>query len=275
MGLDAALGLLACPRCAASLTLDGQVRCPNGHAYDVARQGYLNLSGGPPPRNADTAAMVAARADFLDAGHYAAVADEIVALVPEPSRGLLDAGAGTGWYAARLLERRPELVGIAMDVSVAAIRRAARAHPRLAAVVGDVWAKLPVRDDCLDVVLGVFAPRHPAEFARVLAAAGRLVTVTPRPEHLAELRTDLGLLDHRPDKADQLERSLGGWFRPEARRQLVESRSWGADTARASVLMGPNAFHLVPGELDAKIERLHWPRTVTVAVTTDRWRPIR
>jgi 23S rRNA (guanine745-N1)-methyltransferase len=36
--------------------------CPAGHAFDVAKQGYLNLSGAAEPANADTPAMLDARA---------------------------------------------------------------------------------------------------------------------------------------------------------------------------------------------------------------------
>ena len=45
--LDDALDLLACPHCAGPLTRSGgSVTCPNGHAFDVARSGYLSLLPG-------------------------------------------------------------------------------------------------------------------------------------------------------------------------------------------------------------------------------------
>ena len=83
MSLDVGLDLLVCPVCRQPLGRDGgAVHCPSGHAYDVARQGYLNLSGGPPPANADTADMVSARADFLGTGHFDAIAEAVVIAVP-------------------------------------------------------------------------------------------------------------------------------------------------------------------------------------------------
>ena len=69
--LDAALSLLRCPQCRQDLARTGRtLRCPSGHSFDIARQGYVNLAGHAPPRNADTPAMVAARERFLATGHY-------------------------------------------------------------------------------------------------------------------------------------------------------------------------------------------------------------
>lgn len=61
--LHVAHDLLACPHCGAGLAAnDRSWRCPAGHSFDVAKQGYLNLADGPEPANADTAAMLDARA---------------------------------------------------------------------------------------------------------------------------------------------------------------------------------------------------------------------
>ncbi|WP_336245507.1 putative RNA methyltransferase [Nonomuraea sp. SYSU D8015] len=80
---------LICPVCRADLRLgEGVLRCAGGHAFDVARQGYVSLLvGSRPPGTADSAAMVAARAEFLDAGHYAPLADAVAETVREHIRG--------------------------------------------------------------------------------------------------------------------------------------------------------------------------------------------
>ncbi|WP_200824039.1 putative RNA methyltransferase [Nonomuraea solani] len=76
---------LICPVCRADLRLDeGALRCADGHAFDVAKQGYVSLlTGSRPPGTADSAAMVAARAEFLDKGHYAPLADALAETVAE------------------------------------------------------------------------------------------------------------------------------------------------------------------------------------------------
>ncbi|MEV6690036.1 putative RNA methyltransferase [Micromonospora sp. NPDC051196] len=66
---------LRCPVCGEGLTTvtagtAHALRCHRRHSFDVARQGYVNLLTGRSPHGGDTAEMVAARAQFLEAGHY-------------------------------------------------------------------------------------------------------------------------------------------------------------------------------------------------------------
>ncbi|KAB8190301.1 23S rRNA methyltransferase [Nonomuraea phyllanthi] len=74
---------LACPVCRAGFRLDATaLRCARGHAFDVARQGYVSLLvGNKPPGTADSPQMVDARARFLDAGHYAPLQDAVAETV--------------------------------------------------------------------------------------------------------------------------------------------------------------------------------------------------
>ena len=216
--LDQAVAYLCCPHCRGNLLLDGRsLRCRAGHSFDVARQGYASLLGGDARTGtADTAAMVAAREAFLGRGHYAriraAVADACAAVGPDPRGCVLDVGAGTGYHLAEALERLPEMKGVALDVSRHALRRAARAHPRMAAVGGDAWRMLPLRDGVVSVALNVFAPRDGDELARVLAPGGALVLVTPTGRHLAEAIAALDLLTVDDRKRERLEGKLGGRF---------------------------------------------------------------
>nr|WP_240742016.1 23S rRNA methyltransferase [Micromonospora zingiberis] len=80
---------MRCPVCGEGLTtVVHTLRCPRRHSFDVARQGYVNLLAGRAPHTGDTAEMVAARADFLAAGHYdvisAALADAAAAHLTAP-----------------------------------------------------------------------------------------------------------------------------------------------------------------------------------------------
>ncbi|MEV4178221.1 putative RNA methyltransferase [Nonomuraea sp. NPDC049709] len=80
---------LICPVCRADLRLDeSAVRCAAGHTFDVAKQGYVSLLvGSRPPGTADSPAMVAARAAFLDEGHYAPLADAVAEAVRTHATG--------------------------------------------------------------------------------------------------------------------------------------------------------------------------------------------
>ena len=275
---EGAVALLACPVCGDRLAAvpDGSaLRCAAGHSYDRARQGHLTLL--PPGHRApsgDSAEMVADRMSFLDAGHYAgltgAIGDAVAA--EGPSRTLLDLGGGTGHHLAGVLDRLPDAVGLVLDSSRYAARRAARAHPRAAAVVADSWARLPVRDAVVDRVLVVFAPRNGAEIARVLRPDGRLVVVTPAADHLGEIVGRLGLLRVDPDKAARLATSLEPHLQAVSRAPFRTQLALDRTAVATLVGMGPHARHLSrPGLLEA-VRGLTEPVRVTVSVDVGTYR---
>ncbi|ETK34706.1 putative RNA methyltransferase [Microbispora sp. ATCC PTA-5024] len=262
---------LICPVCGAGLRLDaGSARCAHGHAFDVARQGYVNmLTGSAIPGTADTPAMVASRAAFLEAGHYRPLAVRLRELCA--GAGVVaDAGAGTGHYLAGALGEGA--VGIALDVSKHALKRAARSHPRVGAVVADVWRALPVRDGAADVLLNVFAPRNAPEFARILRPDGLLVVVTPAPGHLSPIVERLGLLRVDEDKERRLEDTLGEDFAPAGREDVEIALDLDHKAAEAVVGMGPSAWHTRPAEVAALIAELPDPVRVTASFRIGTWR---
>lgn len=169
---------------------------------------------------------------------------------------MADAGAGTGHYLARVLDELPGAVGVALDVSKHAIRRAARAHPRLGAVVADVWRPLPLRGDTIDVLLNVFAPRNGAEFARVLRSDGELVVVTPTSRHLVPLVERLGLLSVDESKERRMAESLSEHFVETGRSTHEFEMTLGHDAVRAVVGMGPSAWHTDKEVMWRKIQEL-------------------
>jgi SAM-dependent methyltransferase len=234
------------------------------------------LGGGASPGTADTAEMVAARDAFLARGHYApvavAVADAVAEALADTGGWVADVGAGTGYYLARALDRLPECGGLALDISKHATRRAVRSHARIAAAVCDAWERLPLADGSVSALLNVFAPRNPAEFARVLRPGGVLVTVTPRPDHLAELVGKLGLVTVDADKEERLAAALGGLFARGRAEEVGAVLTLGHDDVALLVGMGPSAHHLTSAERESRIGRLTDPTGVTLSVTVTVWR---
>ena len=284
MALAGIVDLLACPSCGSPLALeqdDRVSRCRHGHSFDVARQGYLNLTR--PDRSgrlrADTAEMVAARERFLGRGHYRSLAEQVSRLLGDsvgehPRPRLLDVGAGTGYYLAHTLDASSDAgaaVGVALDLSVPACRRAARAHPRIGAVVADTWAELPLVTGGLDAISTVFAPRNPAEFARLLRPDGVVLVVGAASEHLREIRGPLELLEIQPDKIERLDASMQPWFRLDRRVDWSEQLDLDATSLAELVGMGPNAFHTDPDRLAETLDRIG-PQRVTAAATLSLFR---
>ena len=72
---------LACPLDGLPLTRhDRQLLCPDGHSFDIARQGYANLLPVQHKKSrhpGDSQAMVEARVAFLDSGAYAPIAEQL------------------------------------------------------------------------------------------------------------------------------------------------------------------------------------------------------
>jgi len=256
-----AVSALRCPICQDGLALENgprrALRCPAGHSFDAAKQGYFNLlTGKGTAFEADSAAMAAARHDFLSAGHYAALARAVGDLaVPGLLRTdavLLDSGTGTGNYLRAILDRSPA-ASIGLDISKFALRRAARLNPDTLNLVWDVWRPLPLETGRIDVVTVVFAPRNPGEFARVLRPGGRAIVVTPRPGHLAEIAGLAGMLRIEEGKDERLAESMGSHFTLSGQESLdIPLRLDEAETADLA-FMGPAGHHLDRQELLASL----------------------
>jgi 23S rRNA (guanine745-N1)-methyltransferase len=273
--LDDVLSFLRCPICGGELAWDTAtraVRCPAGHSFDPARQGYLPLSAGPVAHPGDDAAMVAARADFLAAGHYRFIADALAAAASDLTGLVVDVGAGTGYHLGVVLDARPGCVGLAVDASKFALRRAARVHPRAGAVLCDAWSPLPVADHAAALVLDVFAPRNGPEFARMLRPAGELLVVTPEPAHLTELVDRLGLLRVDPSKEDRVAASLASGFTLTAAAVHEQALELRHAEVLALVGMGPSAWHVDKAGVASTVARLPDPVPVTAQVRLSRYR---
>jgi 23S rRNA (guanine745-N1)-methyltransferase len=274
--LEHVLEALCCPHDAEALSVDdGGLVCAGGHRFDLARQGYVNLLSGAAPASADTASMVAARASVQSAGHHDALTEALVdaaSRVADTPPGLVvDLGAGTGHHLAAVVERAGATAGLALDVSKHAARRAARVHPRVGAVVCDVWRRLPVRDAVASLVLDVFAPRHGPEIARILAPDGALIVVTPTPGHLAPLVERLGLLRVGDDKLDRLDGDLVGVADLRDREVIDATVVLDHDAVRSTVAMGPSAHHLDVHDLEVAIAALPADLEVAISVTVSSY----
>lgn len=278
-GLSVVAGRLRCPVCAGRLSLgDRALTCARGHSFDIARQGYVNLTAGRPgPRTGDSAAMVAAREEFLGAGHYRPLADTVrslaASLVPDDDEDglVVDLAGGTGYYLAHVLDALPGRAGLCVDLSAPALRRAARAHPRAAAIGADAWRPLPLAERSAALVLSIFGPRNAAEIDRVLAPGGTLVIAAPGAAHLAELRGPIGIIDVDEDKPRRIAEAFGGYDLAGEAGARFRPRLDHAGLA-ALVGMGPSARHIAPETLTARIRAMPTPATVTADVRVRAFR---
>ena len=282
---------LLCPVCrsrfepaAGGAGHQGRLRCPSGHSFDAARQGYFNLLVGKGTAfEADSAAMVESRFNFLGDGHYRplaqALATAVVPFLPQEGGAVLDSGTGTGHYLREILDaaaaRGVRAGAVGLDISKFALRRAARLNPEAVNLVWDLWQPLPLASASVDAVTVVFAPRNPAEFARVLRPSGALVVVTPRPGHLASIAKVTGMLGIEEGKDNRLAESMARDFEAETSTDvdipLLLTRREAADLA----FMGPAGHHLDREAIAARLEGSREPVTADAKFRILVFRPRR
>jgi 23S rRNA (guanine745-N1)-methyltransferase len=227
-------------------------RCASGHSFDVAREGYVNLLVTHQRRRrepGDSLEMLRHRRKFLDAGHFAPLA-EAVAGFAAPGQAVLDAGCGEGHYTRSWPTRHDGLELWALDIAKPAVRMAAKRagiQERTHYAVASVY-DMPVADASIDLAVSIFAPLPSVEFERVLRPAGQLVTVTPGPDHLAGLKAKLfdepgSHPDHGPFEGDGAVTRLS----PAGTTRLRYELSLDEPGAVADLLnMTPYAWYVAP-----------------------------
>lgn len=196
-------GLLQCPLCEAGLALTepNSVACPQGHTFDLARTGYLNLL---PSRKGDqkyTKALFEARSAVYQRGLY----EGVVQPIAEAAAGwakeqgareirILDLGCGEGSHlwnvASQIAGGSIEVLAVGVDIAKEGIQVAARNYPGPLWCVGDL-AKAPFAPGQFHVLLNIFSPANYREFARLMAPEGLVIKVVPGERYLEEVRLAL------------------------------------------------------------------------------------
>ena len=253
------IALLACPLCHKGLRqIDAALKCDNGHSFDMAREGYVNLL--LEKRTGDAKEMLKARRNFLESGFYAPLSDAVNELVrahlPDASgpMHILDAGCGEGYYLDRLqraLASQRDGCYIGLDVSKEAIRMAAKRYRQLFFVVADVKQPLVLADGAFHAILNIFAPRNPAEFARVTVKGGVLIVVIPAPEHLIRLRSAIGLLSIEEQKQQHVEEQFADHFKLVTSLSIAYPLHLNNEQIEQVVMMTPSYWHLTDEKREA------------------------
>ncbi|GAA5714897.1 23S rRNA (guanine(745)-N(1))-methyltransferase [Salmonella enterica] len=184
-----------CPLCHQPLTqINNSVICPQRHQFDVAKEGYINLLPVQHKRSrdpGDSAEMMQARRAFLDAGHYQPLRDAVINLLRErldqSATAILDIGCGEGYYTHAFAEALPGVTTFGLDVAKTAIKAAAKRYSQVKFCVASSH-RLPFADASMDAVIRIYAPCKAQELARVVKPGGWVVTATPGPHHLMELK---------------------------------------------------------------------------------------
>ena len=195
---------LLCPICGCELNRnERQFVCGNGHSFDIARQGYVNLLAVQQKHSknpGDTREQVLSRREFLEEGHYAPICQALIDTAREfgITGPIVDVGCGEGYYSSRLSDAiEAELVGL--DISKEAVRCAAAKYK------GKQWlcataSHIPVESESAQLLTSLFALTLPEEFARVLQPGGYYFQVLAAEDHLLGLKSIIYDSIHHKEK---------------------------------------------------------------------------
>lgn len=190
-----------CPKCKEVLEKNEKsYRCKNGHTYDIAKSGYINLlldnqkhSKNP----GDDKDMVISRKKFLEKDYYKGISDNvnetIFKFIEDLKRevSILDIGCGEGYYTDNIKKFlddkkiKNNIIGI--DISKEAVISASKKNKKIDWVVASA-SNLPIEDESLDFIICMFAKIIPEEKMRTLKKGGHLIIVSTGENHLEEMK---------------------------------------------------------------------------------------
>ena len=180
--------MLICPKCKSKLNkVDNTYKCINNHSYDISKYGYVNLLLSK-TNAGDDKVMVDARYNFLAKDYYLPLAKSIINILSkyiQKDSLILDGGCGTGYYDSVIKNNYPNMIGY--DISKDAITKAAKLNKDLLYFVASS-NDIPLSNNSIDCILNIFTPTFETEVTRLLKDNGILIIVTPKDNHLIELK---------------------------------------------------------------------------------------
>ena len=185
-----------CPLCQTVFNrINNTQICENNHHFDIAKEGYLNLlpvQSKSSKNPGDNQKMMLARRDFLNTNGYLALANKVAQisqqyLAATEQANILDLGCGEGYYTNILSQQLTSSNIYGLDISKVAVRYAAKRYSHIHFCVASAY-QVPLTNDSLDLMIRIYAPSKAQELTRLIKENGYLITVTPAPRHLYQLR---------------------------------------------------------------------------------------
>lgn len=238
------------------------MRCLHGHAYDVAKEGYVNLLLAQHRKSKDPGyneEMITARRDFFDSGAYAQLATELAKLTIEyvpDNATFLDAGCGEGYYVRQLrreLGADTDATLVGLDISKHGIKIAAKRDPLGSYAVASSYS-IPLAPKSVDVLLTHFSPVSADAFRKVVKPGGIVMVSGPGEQHLAGLR-ELVYDDPTPHEPEELLANEPGFTAVSMKRIRHEIFVEGHQNVYNLLKMTPY-FWTVGGEKHQKLSEL-------------------
>lgn len=193
-----------CIHCQAALALtEKSLTCPNGHQFDMSKQGYYFLAHKSMSNRYDQALFSSRRLIITQSPLYHQLHQRLVELLNEGNSrplAILDAGSGEGSHLHQLqhlLPAKTQLVGI--DLAKAGIQLASYYNGQMLSLVADL-TQLPFADQQFDAILSILSPANYEEFNRVLKNQAQIIKIVPNTGYLKEIRSKLAEFGYLEDE---------------------------------------------------------------------------
>ena len=260
---------ILCPVCKAPLSpAEKMYGCANGHPFNIAREGYVNLLLSHQRKSkmpGDDPEMVMARRRFFDSGAYDELSNLISNAAPlaQENLSILDSGCGEGHLLGALSEKLDGYF-CGIDISKKAVQVASKRHKKATWLVANGMRDIPIADDSMDVILSILAPRNNEEFSRILKPGGVVLIGVPGPNHLIELRNQLQFSSGDfKEKADEAAAKCAPLFVETQRDHLSHEQTLNREQIADLIQMTPLFWRSSPEAKAAAMEL----ETITVTIS--------
>ena len=252
-----------CPLCQSIFTQTNNTQiCQNNHHFDIAKEGYLNLlpvQSKSSKNPGDNQEMMMARRAFLNTSGYLPLAEKVAQISQQYLEGvenaqILDLGCGEGYYTDIIHQRLPQHNICGIDISKVAIRYAAKRYKKIHFCVASAY-QVPLIDESVDLMTRIYAPSKAQELLRLISKKGYLITVTPAPRHLYQLRE--AIYDNVNDHAQENE-AVAGFTKVEQIRLNYELMIDQTQQLKDLINMTPFAWKFTPQKLDDLLSLSQW-----------------
>lgn len=235
--------IFQCPICREAMQLSslGQLQCEKRHAFDIAKQGYLNFLQ-KPIQSMYSKELFEARYKVISSGLYDEVQQEIASIMDEGT--VLDTGCGEGSHLARILTYKQSSIGVGIDIAKEGIISAAKFNNGQIWAVADL-AKSPFQQESFQSVLNFLSPANYSEFKRLLKPSGKLIKVIPGENYLHQLRTQAFAGSEKETYSNEqtIER-FKEQFEKVSVKQLTYTKSLSSELAKNLIQMTPMGWHV-------------------------------
>lgn len=185
--IEGKLAIFNCPLCESELKIaDDSLVCLNRHTFNITRKGIVNFVA-PIDDKLYDATLFRARRKVINSNIYTKVLETLENLLPDNNLVVVDAGCGEGSYLNYLSSKLVSNHYIGLDLAKAGLNLASDYY-RSIFLSADL-AKLPLKNNSVDVLLNILSPANYVEFKRTLKPEGILIKVIPNSEYLKELNS--------------------------------------------------------------------------------------